>query len=271
MKKALLVGINDYPGTGNDLMGCVNDVHNMRSLLATTFGFDTENITKITDRDATTSNILNGLNALVSNAEPGDLLVFHYSGHGSQVADTEGDETDRLDEILCPYDIDWKSRMIRDDDLAGIFKSVPAGVQVEIFLDSCHSGTGLKGMASNNGNYHRARFLAPPLERVKSSRNTPIRVAPIRPAKAQVLWAACRSNQVANDALIDGQYGGAFTRYLCDLVRETEGNIKRQNLIRRLRSELKKAGFSQVPSLETNSKLKKAAFLSPYRPAAAGC
>ena len=271
MKKALLVGINDYPGACNDLMGCVKDVGNMQNLLATTFGFAAADITVITDRDATTLNILKGLKALVSNAVPGDLLVFHYSGHGSQVADTEGDETDRLDEVLCPVDIDWKSKMIRDDDLAGIFKSVPPGVQVEIFLDSCHSGTALKGMARNNGNYRRARFLAPPLERVNSSRNAPVRVTPIRPVKAQVLWAACRSNQVASDALIDGQYGGAFTRYLCDLVREAEGNIKRQDLIRRLRSELKKAGFSQVPSLETNSKLKKAAFLSPYRPAAAGC
>ncbi len=271
MKKALLVGINDYPGTCNDLMGCVNDVGNIQNLLVSIFGFNAENITVITNRDATTLNILNGLNTLVSNAEQGDLLVFHYSGHGSQVADTEGDETDRLDEVLCPYDIDWKSKMIRDNDLAGIFKSVPPGVQVEIFLDSCHSGTGLKGMATNNGNYRRARFLAPPLERMTSSLKAPIRVISIRPAKAQVLWAACRSNQVASDALIDGQYGGAFTRFLCDLVREAEGNIKRQDLIRRLGSELKKAGFSQVPSLETNRKLKKVAFLTAYRPATAGC
>jgi metacaspase-1 len=211
MNKALLVGINDYPGVYNDLMGCVNDVHNMQDLLVSFFGFASQDITILTDREATTSNILNGLNVLVSGANPGDLLIFHYSGHGSQVTDTNGDETDKLDEIICPYDLDRKSKMIKDDDLAKILAPLPPGVHVEIFLDSCHFGTGLKLMPGNNGGYRRARYLPPPKELVKPSLNTPVRVAAIRPAKAQILWAGCRANQYSSDALIDGKYGGAFT------------------------------------------------------------
>lgn len=262
MKKALLVGINDYPGTCNDLMGCVNDVQNMQNLLLSMFGFAAQDIATLTDRGATTSNILKGLEALVSKAQPGDLLIFHYSGHGSQVTDTEGDEPDKLDEILCPYDLDWKSKMIRDDDLSKIFGSIPAGVHLEVFLDSCHSGTGLRVTPSHNGNYRRLRFLAPPAELVKLSSDRPARVAAIRPTKVRVLWAACRSNQYASDALIDGRYCGAFTTFLCNLVRQAEGNITRSNLVKTLRSELKKSGFEQVPQLEGTTKPRKANFLS---------
>jgi hypothetical protein len=78
MKKALLVGINNYPGTSNDLMGCVNDVQNMQNLLVSMFGFAAQDITMLTDREATTANILRGLEALVANTHPGDLLIFHY-------------------------------------------------------------------------------------------------------------------------------------------------------------------------------------------------
>jgi metacaspase-1 len=262
MKKALLVGINDYPGVYNDLMGCVNDVHNMQNLLVSLFGFAPADISVITDREATTANILNGLNALVSGAKPGDLLVFHYSGHGSQVTDTNGDETDKLDEILCPYDLDWKTKMIRDDDLAKIFEPVPPGVHIEVFLDSCHSGTGLKLMPGNNGTYRRARFLAPPQDLVKLAASFPAHVRLIKPAKARVLWAGCRSNQYSSDALIDGKYGGAFTAFLCNLVRQAKGNVCRKDLIKALQVELKRAGFKQSPQLETTAKVKKGSFLS---------
>lgn len=262
MKKALLVGINDYPGGYNDLMGCVNDVQNMQDLLVSLFGFAAADITLITDSRATTSNILSGLNALVSGAKPGDLLLFHYSGHGSQVADTNGDETDKLDEILCPYDLDWKSKMIRDDDLAKIFEPVATGVHIEVFLDSCHSGTGLKLMPGNNGSYRRPRFLSPPQGLMKLPAGATAHVRGIRPAKAQVLWAGCRSNQYASDALIDGKYGGAFTTILCNLVRQAKGSVSRKDLIKALQTELKEAGFKQSPQLEAGTKLKKGIFLS---------
>lgn len=262
MKKALLVGINNYPGTSNDLMGCVNDVQNMQNLLESMFGFATEVITMLTDREATTVNILKGLEALVAGARPGDLLVFHYSGHGSQVPDPEGDESDQLDEILCPYDLDWKTKMIRDDDLKRIFDPLPSGVHLEVFLDSCHSGTGLKALPSRNGSYRRIRFMAPPKELLKACPACPARVTAIRPAKVRVLWAACRSDQYASDALIDGRYGGAFTTYLCNLVRQRQGNITRTELGKVLRSELKKAEFKQTPQLEGSAKPRKALFLS---------
>jgi len=263
MKRALLVAINDYPGKYNDLMGCVNDVHNMQDLLVSLFAFPPENITMMTDRDATTANILEALELLVEGAKPGDQIVFHFSGHGSQISDKNGDESDRCDEIICPYDLDWQSKVIRDDDLSRIFKCVKPGVHVEVFLDCCHSGTGLRVSGGKNAGYMNRRFLTPPKEVMPQSQEPGLmRLKPIKPAKIQVLWAACRSNQYAADALLDGRYGGAFTSFLCNCIRQAKGNISRTEVLKLIRNKLRKSGFIQIPQLETGSKLKKARFLA---------
>ena len=145
-RKALLVGINDYKGI-SDLRGCVNDVTNMRSILKTYLGFQNADIRLLTDSRATKANIITRLNWLVRGAKAGDYLIFHFSGHGSQVRDRDGDElSDRMDELLCPYDMNWEGNYITDDDLRAIFKKLPQGVLLEVFLDSCHSGTGLRAM-----------------------------------------------------------------------------------------------------------------------------
>lgn len=258
MKRALLVGINDYPGTFNDLMGCVNDVQNMSDLLVSLFGFAKENTVMLTDRSATTQNILKGLEALVHGAREGDQLVFHYSGHGSQVPDTDGDETDKLDEILCPVDLDWKSNVIRDDDLSKIFGTLSPGVHLEVFLDSCHSGTGLRGL---NSSYRKSRFMPMPGELAPAPGTVKV-LRSIKAERAQVLWSACKANQYAADAHMSGRYGGAFTTILCECVRQAQGKLSRNDLLKALRAGLKENGFVQIPQLETTTKFKKAGLLS---------
>ncbi len=148
MKKALLVGINRYPDPRNELKGCVNDVRQMAETLKSRYGFPGDgNMRILTDARATTKAILDGLAWLTAGASPGDSLVFHYSGHGSQVPDRNGDETtDRLDEILCPYDLDW-DHPLTDDDLAAACAGVPQGALLTVILDCCHSGTGLRDFA----------------------------------------------------------------------------------------------------------------------------
>ena len=96
MKKALLVGINDYQRPRiNDLSGCVNDVLEMGDILLNFYGFERRNVEILTDRRATRSNILEGLDRLTKDAKRGDVLLFHYSGHGSQIPDI-GERRGRL-------------------------------------------------------------------------------------------------------------------------------------------------------------------------------
>jgi hypothetical protein len=152
--KALLVGIN-YVGTANELSGCVNDVvHLMQFIkhgglteediefyILTDAGYNGDR-TPIegTRAPPTRANILKGLDWLIEGARDGDKLLFHYSGHGSQVPDHDGDEEDGMDEALVP--LDYRSAgYILDDLLRSKFERLPAGVIAHVFCDSCHSGT----------------------------------------------------------------------------------------------------------------------------------
>ena len=122
--RALLVGINKYRIPGSDLSGCVNDVTNMNDILLKYFGFATKEITILVDERATKKNIVDRLKWLVDKAKGNDRLLFHFSGHGSQIVDSDGDELkDRKDEIICPHDMDWDGTFITDDDLGKIFAS----------------------------------------------------------------------------------------------------------------------------------------------------
>ena len=284
MKKALLVGINDYPGTQNDLQGCVNDITNVYDVLVKYFGFVPTDITMLTDRRAVKKAILEGLERLISRAANGDTLVFHYSGHGSQVADTDGDEpADRKDEIICPWDYDWDGTYIRDDDFADIFGDIPRGVSLEVILDSCHSGTGTREMVLNRKTISslpqgplsetalwssphciRPRYLAPPPDialRADPSfgRDLPVRRLARNEKMNHVLWAACRDSQYSADAEVGGTPGGAFTYFFCKHIRDTGGQISREDLLKRVRASLAHEGFSQVPQLECPQNAKKGA------------
>ena len=144
-RKALLVGINHYPDAGNNLKGCVNDVLQVSRMLQEGFGFnDVRQIRLLTDERATTAAIKDRLRWLLDGADAGDVLVFHYSGHGAQVRDRHGDELDDgLDEIICPYDLDWDDPFT-DDQLYQCLEGLKPGVCLTVVLDCCHSGTGLR-------------------------------------------------------------------------------------------------------------------------------
>ena len=268
-REALLVGINDYDGV-NDLQGCINDVTNVRSVLKTFFGFENTNIRVLTDSRATKKNILSRLEKMVSNAVSGDHLIFHFSGHGSQIRDREGDElSDHMDELICPCDMNWDDGFISDDMFSTVLKQLKKGVRMEILLDSCHSGTGTRDMmpylTSEKFNISLAlnRYLKPPAdiecrylgdeEKLKASKSfsTDKEIT-----LNHILWAGCKDSQTSADAFIDGNYNGAFSYYFCKHVRESGGKISRADLYTRVKNSLKFNHFSQVPQLECKQSLR---------------
>jgi hypothetical protein len=269
-KQALLVGINDYNGF-NDLQGCINDVTNVRSVLKTYFGYTNDDIRVITDSRATKVNILFRLNKMVKSAENGDSLIFHYSGHGSQIRDREGDELkDHMDEIICPYDMNWEDGFITDDMLREILNKLKPGVKMEILLDSCHSGTGTRdifpgAMAGfESVDPVKSRFLTPPVDIECRHQGDEDKMKPIKSFRTDkeiilnhVLWAGCKDSQTSADALIDGNYNGAFSYYFCKHVRESGGKISRADLYTRVKNSLRYNRYSQVPQLECKETLRK--------------
>lgn len=77
----------------------------------------------------------------MKDCQPGDSLVFYFSGHGLRQPDFKGDEEDGYDETLCPVDF-RKEGMILDNDINSfIVKPLPAGVTLHAIIDACHSGT----------------------------------------------------------------------------------------------------------------------------------
>ena len=90
-KRALLVGCNypDCSPSGFNLEGCWNDVDRMRERLISRFGFERDCICELVDRPgtdpnfvATGANIREKLHHSLRDLESGDLVVFHFSGHG---------------------------------------------------------------------------------------------------------------------------------------------------------------------------------------------
>lgn len=260
-RKALLVGVNDYVSS-NDLRGCVNDVTNMRHILRTYLGFGNREIRVLLDRRATKGAILHRLEWLVRDSKPGDFLVFHFSGHGSQIRDRDGDEEllDGMDELICPSDMNWNDGYITDDVLQKIFTKLPKGVLLEVFLDCCHSGTGLRETLDRppeQGPEHptQNRHLPPPWDITArwEGEEDELEQRTFRTARQTVhhiLWAGCKANQTSADAYINGDYNGAFTYYLCKHIRDSNARISRRELLDRARASLSYHGYSQVPQLE---------------------
>ena len=108
--------------------------------LTESYGFKGSDITVLTDFDATKAAMQAGIKKLVASGRPGDVLLLHYSGHGANVPDKNGDEADERDEILCPTDLDWKSPLT-DDWLRKALNRLRKGVRLTVIMDCCHSGT----------------------------------------------------------------------------------------------------------------------------------
>eukprot|EP01101_Sappina_pedata_P005141 TRINITY_DN22_c0_g1_i6.p1 TRINITY_DN22_c0_g1~~TRINITY_DN22_c0_g1_i6.p1 ORF type:complete len:218 (+),score=67.17 TRINITY_DN22_c0_g1_i6:49-702(+) len=147
-RRALLVGINYYKQQG-ELRGCINDVKNLKNfLIQNGFSSSPSDMTVLTDDGLNTAlptraNILAACMWLVHDNQPGDLLFFHYSGHGSQAADTTGDEADGTDETLVPVDYRTAGMIVDDDLHSTLVKPLNGGVRFYSIFDCCHSGTAL--------------------------------------------------------------------------------------------------------------------------------
>ncbi len=248
-RRALLIGIN-YKNSDAELRGCINDVKNIASVLINNCGYKQENVRIITEETTiqpTRQNIESNIQWLVANCLPGDTLFFHYSGHGSFVKDTSGDETDSNDEVIVP--LDYKTRGVITDDwlFANMITKVPANVTLWAFTDCCHSGTMLdlkynyrslcnikqgsitKGMRYIPNDWtDRFQFS---LER---SRDVVGNI---------VLFSGCQDKETSADAHIARQFQGAFSYCLLEfmknnLLRMPDGSFRLNNKVK-LRNILK--------------------------------
>jgi hypothetical protein len=272
-RKALLVGINrfkNYPTA--TLNGCVNDAHDMAAVLKDVLGYRDTEITILTDASATKDAIMITLKTMVEDAKGGKLseLIFALSSHGTQLPDASDDESDKADEVFCPHDLAAKGNawdpdhVISDDELHDLFIQLPKSARLEVFLDTCHSGTGLKNidpLLLLLPNAPKPRYLPPPSQEAfeEVSKMTPRGLVTNRapseklPGDTCILWAACKADQTSADASFNARANGAFTYHYVKAVREGRGKLSRMQVRDQVRKALKQGKFEQTPQLETDA------------------
>jgi hypothetical protein len=260
-KKALVVGIDKYKNPQYDLQGCTMDATVMSGVIQDHYGFPRDNIRMLLDDRATKANMLDRLDWLVRDNNPGDVVTFFYAGHGSQVRDRNGDELDDgLDEILCPHDLNWDDPLT-DDIIHSYLVRVLQGVTMVIVFDCCFSGTGTRSLwapVSPDGKvgeviYKKNRFIKPPIDIEYRSRGLDLktrRIGEVVTQENHILLSATTSYQEAQETQIEGQVRGAFTYYLVDTLKRVNWQATYREAHDGTVMRLKDKGFTQIPQLE---------------------
>jgi hypothetical protein len=251
-QRALLIGISNYQSGLPPLAGSRNDVLLIRELLAQKYGFDRANIRIMIDEEATRAGIFAAVRELSEVAAPDDIVLIHYSGHGSQAPDTNGDEPDGKDETILPYD----SRMpgipdITDDDLNALIGSFRSE-SVIVVLDSCHSGTGTRSGPSQVAQ----RWVAPDTRRELYEKIATRQVVNLPISENHVFFAAAQESE----SELDGPFGpdnmrlGLFTAAMVGVLAMAPADVTPRQAIEGVnaRVEALKANAAGMPIPEPN-------------------
>jgi hypothetical protein len=234
-RRALLVGINNYSGT-NKLEGCKNDVLNIKNKLLT-LGYNDNNIKTILDASANANNILDSLTNLLTTSVSGDLLIFHYSGHGSYEIDKNLDEFNtNCDQDIIGVDL----KNISDDILKStIVKNLKPNVTLIALFDCCYSGSVLDLRYQymdtlNNNNY---------VENMNE----------LETSGSVIMISGCTDIQTSADATINDMRQGAMTWSFLKSLNDASNNITWRQLIVNMRNSLKSKKFSQIPQISSGN------------------
>lgn len=265
VKRALLIGINKYKSVPK-LQGSLNDIETMRQILITRWGFSEKQITTVTDEAATRAGMLAAFEQLVKDTGPQDIVYVHYSGHGSQVEDLNGDEPeDHLDETLVPQDgRSGDVRDITDDELDAIFARLRAKTAM-IVLDSCHSGTATRSLDIRTRSVPRDTRVDI-YRKAEDAKPKTRAVVPVMTSRYVVMTGAA-SHQEALDGPIDGRYHGFFTYSLSKSLSQAAPGASPRDVFSGVERELKRIqahfGRSSMPEpqLEAPPNLLEAALL----------
>lgn len=237
------VGVNDYAGSGSDLAGCVNDALDWNDLLVQR-GYRP---TVMLDRAVTRDSFLGTLEGLVAVLGYRDRLVVTYSGHGSWIPDSSGDEPDARDEVLVMSDFSY----VTDDDLSGIFRKRAFGSRIVLVSDSCHSGS-VNRVVPRAGDV--PRFLSPEFISGGPVPSQGEDLLPVRKAigarSDALLLSGCHDREYSYDAWFADRmrYNGAFTR---EAIATYQVGITFKDWYARIRSTpLPRPQYPQTPQID---------------------
>jgi len=256
-KRALLIGINEYKAPSvPTLGGSVNDVELMKATLIGKFDFLPENVLVLRDAEATRNQILKTIREhLIGPARPNDIVLLHFSGHGSQMIDVSGDELDGLDETIVPYD----SRQgdvfdISDDEINGLLSELTRKTpNVVLILDSCHSGSASRAALTGN----TVRQIPPdtrqppkPESFARSERGIVEQPGSFLENSNYVLISGSDANELSNESSFAGKRHGALTYFLVQAMLNAPADTTYRDLMDEVKVEVSLRFTSQHPQLE---------------------
>lgn len=225
-KKALLIGSN-YRNSRYALYGCINDVHLMEKLLKQQFRFDTVKVmTDDTEVKPYKADILREVEDLIKSAKENDFLCIYFSGHGVQINDDNGDESDGKDE--CYFSLDFKK--VVDDELNHIVQKHDKKIKIMFMFDCCHSGTimdfshRMNQSSTMSSNEFKSKCIC---------------------------LSGCRDPQYSYESHLGDKRHGALTYFFNQVMRTNQGPFTYHFLMKKLQDKLDASRFYQHPQLSS--------------------
>lgn len=267
-KYALIVAIGDYPESGGwGKISGNKDVPYVQNVLKKQ-QFESQNIAILVDSIATRKNIESQLSQLIDKVHTGDVVLIHFSCHGEQIEDDNGDEVDGLDEAIVAYDAISPRKSdnfakdtfgyLRDDVFGQYIKKLRgklgANGDVVVFMDACHSGSGTRGsmktrggekplvsknyipkIQSNNGNvFQESDFSGPELA-------------------TYVVFSAARAEELAFEVLGDNRESmGSLTYAVAKVMEQVEAGSSYRSFFAKLQAVMNAKVPGQHPVMEGN-------------------
>lgn len=268
-KHALLIGIGDYDtSTGWQRLNSDNDPELLYNALVKQ-GFDSENIHQLVNKQASKENILSAIQShLIEKIKKGDIVVFHYSGHGQQIQDNNGDEGDGLDEAIVPFNsplyfekgVYEGQKLIRDDELGDLFfkirKKLGAKGHLLVIMDTCHSGSSTRGLGNIKGTdtiMASPKYIEELDERNKDKNQLEVIEQSDKSLASMVSLYSSPADQLSYEMTADdgksyGLLSFAFSKYLNTLEKTTSY----QGLMDKIKTFVTAKNGLQIPYLEGN-------------------
>lgn len=259
---AFFVAINEYPNPRNCLRGCENDVTHLREFLTAGFSDKYEMVFyPLFNDEATRDAVIAGFEHF-NAAQDGDICLFFYSGHGSQVPappefrDIEGDGY--LESLVCYDSREPGGRDLIDKELSYLIWKAKGekDIQFIAFLDCCHSGTGTRDEFDLDV---RLKNVLPREDRIKADqflgrkhykKDGKGRLMP--PRADHILLAAAQANETAKEVSSAGKHRGVFTFCLLDELSKAHRPMSYAEAIHQASMRVRSLVKDQTPRIDTD-------------------
>ena len=250
--EAYILTVSDYEGDKNDLYfkGIEKDRDSIDALLRD-WGFSVV-------VETLPMSFETRMHTYAQTLKEEDVFVFYYSGHGTRIPDTSGDEADNFDELIVLSDADT-NRFILDDRINQLLNAIKA--RKLIIFDSCNSGTAYQTTYPKSGaSGYRAIEITKPKYMLVESKN----LADIASSKSQTPHTDTHGTFVYLGACLDEEEslasanGSLFTRALLQ-------NISKTKPIKTLHQETNTSLKNQFhPTLSSSDERLKTLILKDY-------